>query len=105
MTDEQILDLDFYDFCGIDAIGMTKEQKIKWYREVIEDKKQVCESYFGDYKCHVATNIKDSNGRIVYVDKCLKEAIENLNAKGFKTVASCCGHGIIDPVISIEFKK
>lgn len=61
-----------------------------------------CESYFGDYKCHVATNITDSNGKTVCVDKCLKEAVENLNAKGFKTIASCCGHGIVNPRISIE---
>lgn len=64
--------------------------------------KKKCESYFGDYKCHVATNLKDSKGRTVHVDKCLKEAVENLNAKGFKTVASCCGHGIIQPVITIK---
>ncbi len=61
-----------------------------------------CESYFGDYKCSVPTNVKDSKGRTVYVDKCLKEAVENLNSMGFKTVASCCGHGVINPNISIE---
>ena len=64
--------------------------------------KRKCKSYFGDYKCHVKTNIKDSKGNFVYVDKCLKEAIENLNAVGLKTVASCCGHGIINPKITIE---
>lgn len=64
--------------------------------------KQKCKSYFGDYKCHVATNIKDSKGRTVYVDKCLKEAVENLNAQDFNTVASCCGHGIVQPKITIE---
>ena len=46
--------------------------------------------------------MKDSKGNFVYVDKCLKEAVENLNAVGLKTVASCCGHGIINPKISIE---
>jgi len=61
-----------------------------------------CKSYFGDYKCHVKTNVKDSNGEFIYVDRCLKEAVENLNAMGFKTVASCCGHGIINPKISID---
>lgn len=60
-----------------------------------------CESYFGDYKCHVETNVKDSKGNYVWVDKCIKEAVENLNAKGLKTVASCCGHGIIQPKITI----
>ena len=64
--------------------------------------KRKCPSYFGDYKCHVKTNVKDSKGNFVYVDKCLKEAVENLNAVGLRTVASCCGHGIINPKISIE---
>lgn len=68
----------------------------------VEMKKQKCPSYFGDYKCHVKTNVKDSRGNFVYVDKCLKEAVENLNAVGLKTVASCCGHGIINPHIAIE---
>ena len=61
-----------------------------------------CKSNFGDYECHVKTNVKDSKGNFVYVDKCLKEAVENLNAVGFRTVASCCGHGIVNPKISIE---
>lgn len=64
--------------------------------------KMKCKSYFGDYKCHVATNVKDSKGNFIHVDKCLKDAVENLNAQGFKTVASCCGHGIINPKITIE---
>ena len=32
MTDEEILQLDFYDFCGIESINMSDEEKIKWYR-------------------------------------------------------------------------
>lgn len=69
-------------------------------KEDIEKKK--CPSYFGDYKCHVKTNVKDSKGGFVYVDKCLKKAVENLNAVGLKTIASCCGHGVINPKITIE---
>lgn len=61
-----------------------------------------CKSYFGDYKCHVPTNIKDGKGNIIHVDKCLKEAIENLNKAGLKTLASCCGHGVVQPNIVIE---
>lgn len=64
--------------------------------------KRKCKSYFGDYKCHAKTNVKDSKGNFIYVDKCLKEAVENLNAVGLKTVASCCGHGVINPKITIE---
>jgi hypothetical protein len=64
-----------------------------------------CKSYFGDYKCYVPTNIRDSRGNIVYVDKCIKEVVENLNEQGLKTVASCCGHGVQNPTISIEELK
>ena len=58
-----------------------------------------CESYFGDYKCHVETSLKDSKGRPIYVDKCIKDAVEKLNSNGIKTSASCCGHGIVPPSI------
>ena len=34
MTDEQILKLDFYDFCGTAAVFMSDEDKIKWWREM-----------------------------------------------------------------------
>ena len=64
-----------------------------------------CKSNFGDYKCHVKTSLKDSSGRFIYVDKCLKEAIENLNKQDIKTIASCCGHGIIQPSIIINLKR
>jgi hypothetical protein len=64
-----------------------------------------CPSWYGDYKCHVKTNVVDSKGRSVSVDKCLKELIELLNANGFKTVASCCGHGDSQPIISIEIDE
>jgi len=64
--------------------------------------KQQCKSHFGDYKCHVPTKLKDSKGKTVYVDKCIKEAVENLHDVGLKPIASCCGHGLIDPVISLE---
>lgn len=81
--------------------GCTEEE-FNERQNKVEMKKQKCPSYFGDYKCHVKTNVKDSRGNFVYVDKCLKEAVENLNAVGLKTVASCCGHGIINPHIAIE---
>jgi NTP pyrophosphatase (non-canonical NTP hydrolase) len=35
-TEEEILKADFYDFCGIDSIWMTNDQKIKWWRENME---------------------------------------------------------------------
>jgi hypothetical protein len=36
MTDEEILKVDFYDLCGIGSIGMTDEEKITYWREVME---------------------------------------------------------------------
>lgn len=39
MSDEEILKIDFYDLCGISEIWMTDEEKIKYWREVIENKK------------------------------------------------------------------
>ena len=60
---------------------------------------------FGEYTCQVPTSLKDSKGRTIHVDKCLKEAIEALNAAGLKTTACCCGHGIVNPHIAIEGLK
>ena len=82
--------------------GYPKESKQD--KEHSEKLKQ-CKSKLGDYKCHVPTNVKDSKGRIVHVDKCLKGAIENLNAHGIKTIASCCGHGVVQPSILVELSK
>lgn len=85
---------------------MPKFQLLETFKNCAKLKKMnKCESYFGDYKCHVETNVKDSKGNYVWVDKCLKETIENLNSKGLNTVASCCGHGIVQPVITIEPTK
>lgn len=33
MTDNDILELDFYDFCGSAAVFMTDKDKIEWWRE------------------------------------------------------------------------
>lgn len=42
MTDSEILQIDFYDLCGCDALWMTDNDKIKYWREVIE--KQINEN-------------------------------------------------------------
>lgn len=34
MTDQEILQIDFYDLCGCAALWMTDEEKIKYVREV-----------------------------------------------------------------------
>ena len=75
----------------------TKTQIIDAYNKFAQQP-----SSMGDYKCHVETSVKDSKGNPVFVDKCLKEAIELLNEHGFKTIASCCGHCKISPTILIE---
>lgn len=36
MTDEEILQIDFYDLCGCSAIWMTDEDKIKYWRSFSE---------------------------------------------------------------------
>ena len=34
MKDEDILKMDFYDFCGVASAWMTDEDKIKWWKEL-----------------------------------------------------------------------
>lgn len=38
MTDKEILQIDFYDLCGIGALWMTDQEKIDYYREVMNIK-------------------------------------------------------------------
>jgi hypothetical protein len=40
------------------------------------------------------------NGEVVGVDSCIANLIQELNGLGYKTVASCCGHGVRPGVIS-----
>lgn len=40
MTDEQILELDFYDLLGSFAVFYTDEEKIKYYRELTNQSKK-----------------------------------------------------------------
>lgn len=37
-TDKQILETDFYDLCGVGSIGMSDDDKIKYWRSVVEKK-------------------------------------------------------------------
>mgnify|MGYP001370446395 CR=1 FL=1 len=37
MTDQEILEIDFYDLCGNAAIWMSDEDKINWWREIMEN--------------------------------------------------------------------
>jgi hypothetical protein len=38
MSNEEILKVDFYDLCGIGSIMMSDDDKIKCWREVVENK-------------------------------------------------------------------
>lgn len=37
MTDQEILQIDFYDLCGVAAVSMTNVEKIKYWRKVMEN--------------------------------------------------------------------
>lgn len=54
---------------------------------------------FGDYLC-TAPSI--SNGRRIDVDICILDIVAALNAANIVTVASCCGHGVIDGNILLK---
>lgn len=40
LTDEEILQIDFYDFCGVGALWMTDDDKIQYWREMMEEQKK-----------------------------------------------------------------
>lgn len=53
----------------------------------------------GSYDCQVPTY---ANGRRIDVDICLADIVAALNAANIITVASCCGHGEMDGIITLE---
>jgi hypothetical protein len=53
----------------------------------------------GTYKCQVPMPIK---GRTRGIDFCIADIVSALNANNIITVASCCGHGKQDGIISLE---
>jgi hypothetical protein len=53
----------------------------------------------GTYKCQVPMPI---NGRIQGIDICIADIVAALNAANITTVASCCGHGWRNGIISLE---
>jgi hypothetical protein len=42
------------------------------------------------------------NGRRVDIDYCIADIVAALNAANIKTVASCCGHGMMNAEILLE---
>lgn len=53
----------------------------------------------GEYTCQIPMAI---NGRRQDIDFCIADIVAALNAANITTVASCCGHGKQDGVISLE---
>ena len=53
----------------------------------------------GTYECQVPMAI---NGRRQDVDYCVADVVAALNAANIRTVASCCGHGQTQGVVSLE---
>ena len=95
---------NLWTFISTYPVAYKSDKMLKdWIIEAMEEyASQKSESEIGDYKCHVETNVKDSKGNPVFVDKCLKEAVELLNEHGIETIASCCGHCKVSPTILIE---
>ena len=42
------------------------------------------------------------NGRIRGIDFCIADIVAALNAANITTIASCCGHGVMDGDIRLE---
>lgn len=59
--------------------------------------KECCD--IGTYKCQIPVPI---NGRVRYIDYCIADIVEALNAANIKTEASCCGHGKMDASILLK---
>ena len=53
----------------------------------------------GTYECQIPMPI---NGRVRGIDYCIADIVAALNASNIKTVASCCGHNIMNGEISLE---
>lgn len=54
---------------------------------------------FGEYRKQVPMPI---NRRVCHIDSCISDIVAALNAANLTTVASCCGHGKFDAVISLD---
>lgn len=52
----------------------------------------------GTYKHQIPMPL---NGRRRDIDYCISDIVAALNAANIKTIASCCGHGEIDAVVSL----
>ena len=46
----------------------------------------------------------DPSGKKIMIDRCIADEIQSLWNIGIRTVASCCGHNIIDATIVVDDK-
>ena len=51
---------------------------------------------------HGRTNEMRLGGRVWGIDACIAPLVKALNQGGMATMASCCGHGKMDGVISLQ---
>ena len=59
--------------------------------------KECCE--ISTYECVVPMPI---SGRVQHIDLCIADLVAALNAANITTVASCCGHGKVEPTIILH---
>lgn len=62
MTDEEIVAMDFYDFCGVESVFMTPADKIKWWREFVEAAKEYDEIYKRYHRYEIQTINSQTEG-------------------------------------------
>lgn len=60
-----------------------------------------CDTFGGEvtYENQVSMTI---DGKTVCIDWCIHKIVSALNASGIRTVACCCGHGVIPGRIDLE---
>lgn len=62
---------------------------------------------FGEYKNVVEFLMPENwdttkNNRIIFIDACIEKEIRYIISKGVRTIASCCGHGIVSPSVCVD---
>ena len=63
----------------------------------------------GEFKCDstlvIPENMKQYYTKRVFCDVCIVEEIQDLLDLGVITLASCCGHGILDSSVIVDIKS
>ena len=61
-----------------------------------------CDGQCGSAATYAGQACMPLNGRVCSIDWCIHHIVAALNAGGVETVASCCGHGTRDGVITLK---